>query len=175
MLRHAGFDVSGQAAGGAFLSSASVTRSHCRQPAEQCGWMASCIVSGSHWAGVPDITWQAAWQSRSVKIRCLERFAGARPALANPCARSALTTGPGARDASTAPSSVISSAAASLHSCRIARVAPVPPGCARSPQHRVHCPGSWRELRRRRIQGCAPGRPNRRSLAPLRKRQRELS
>jgi hypothetical protein len=173
MLRHAGFDVSEQAAGGAFLSSASVTRSHCRQPAEQCGWMASCIVSGSHWAGVPDITWQAAWQSRSVKIRCLERFAGARPALANPCARSALTTGPGARDASTAPSSVILSAAASLHSgsrgwhqCRLA---------ARSPQHRVHCPGSWRELRRRRIQGCAPGRPNRRSLAPLRKRQRELS
>ena len=133
MLRHAGFDVSEQAAGGAFLSSASVTRSHCRQPAEQCGWMASCIVSGSHWAGVPDITWQAAWQSRSVKIRCLERFAGARPALANPCARSALTTGPGARDASTAPSSVISSAAASLHCCRIARVALVPPGCAITP------------------------------------------
>ena len=46
---------------------------------------------------------------------------------------------------------------------------------ARSPQHRVHCPGSWRELRRRRIQGCTPGRPNRRSLAPLRKRQRELA
>ena len=48
MLRHAGFDVSEQAAGGAFLSSASVTRSHCRQPAEQCGWMASYIASGSH-------------------------------------------------------------------------------------------------------------------------------
>jgi hypothetical protein len=108
MLKHAGFDVSEQAAGGAFLSSASVTRSHCRQPAERRGWMASCIASGSHWAGVPDITWQAAWQSRSVKIPCLERFAGARYALATPCARSALTTGPGARDASTAPSFVIS-------------------------------------------------------------------
>src|SRR5580700_5103679 len=80
MLRHAGFDVSGQAAGGAFLSSASVTRSHCRQPAEQCGWMASCIASGSHWAGVPDITWQTAWQSRSVDtlLRTVRRRA-ARP------------------------------------------------------------------------------------------------
>ena len=37
------------------MSSASVTRSHCRQPAERCGWMASCIASGSHWAGGPDI------------------------------------------------------------------------------------------------------------------------
>ena len=52
------------------------------------------------------------------------------------------------------------------HQCRLA---------GRSPQHRVHCPRSWRELRRRRIQGCAPGHTNRRSLAPLRKRQRELS
>jgi hypothetical protein len=103
------------------LSSASVSRSHCRQPAEHCGRMASCIASGSHWAGVPKIAWQGAWQSRSVKIPCLERFVGAR---------SALTTGPSARDASTAPSSVISSVAASLHSCRIARVAPVPPDCA---------------------------------------------
>lgn len=55
---------------------------------------------------------------------------------------------------------------AERHQCRPA---------ARSPQHRVHCPGSWRELRRRRVQGCAPSHTNRRSLAPLRKRQRELS
>lgn len=34
-------------------------------------------------------------QSRSVKIPCLEWFAGARHALATPCARSELTTGPG--------------------------------------------------------------------------------
>ena len=132
MLRHAGFDVSEQAAGGAFLSSASVTRRIAVSPPNNAD---DGIVHrlGLALGGRPDITWQAAWQSRSVKIRRLERFAGARPALANPCTRSALTTGPGAREASTAPSSVISSAAASLHSCRIARVAPVPPGCAITP------------------------------------------
>ena len=53
LLRHTGFAVSGQAAGGAFLFSASVTQSHCRQLAELYGWMAS---GGSHWAGDPDMT-----------------------------------------------------------------------------------------------------------------------
>jgi hypothetical protein len=48
MLRHAGFDVLGQAAGDAFLSSGSVTLSHRRPLAELHGWTASCIVSGSH-------------------------------------------------------------------------------------------------------------------------------
>lgn len=174
MLRHAGFDASEQAAGGAFSSSASVMRSHCRQPAEQCGWMASCIASGSHWAGGPDITWQAAWQSRSAKIPCLERFAGARHALATPCTRSALTTGPGERDASTVPSSVTLSVAASLHSCRIARVAPLPPGRAITPAS-SSSPGIVARATATPRPRVRPGHTSRRSLAPLRKRQRELS
>ena len=162
-----------QAAGGAFSSSASVRRSHCRQPAEQCGWMASCIASGSHWAGGPDITWQAAWQSRSAKIPCLERFAGgARP-------RDSLRA-VGIDDWAWRKGCQYGTVICDLERRRIVALLPdrasgTSAAWLREPQHRVHCPGSWRELRRRRIQGCAPGPTNRRSLAPLRKRQRELS
>jgi hypothetical protein len=40
MLKRAGFDVLGQPAGDAYLSSGSVTLSHCRRLAELHGWTA---------------------------------------------------------------------------------------------------------------------------------------
>lgn len=119
----------GRAAGGALLSSASVTRSHRRQPAER--WTDGIVHRLELALGGRPGHNLASRLANPVSKDTLLGTVRRRAAI--PSARSALTTGPGARDANTAPLSVISSAAASLHSCRIARVAPVPPGCAITP------------------------------------------